>query len=152
MPGMFDDLLAYGGLFAAAFAAGSILPVQSEAVLVGMLLLGHWSVWMLILVASIGNTAGTVINWYLGKTLEHYKDRKWFPANAEQLARAHHWYDKYGRASLLLSWVPIFGDGLTVIAGVMEERLSVFSAIVFAGKAARYIILAYLTLVAKTLW
>ncbi len=152
MPGMIPDLTAYGGLFLTAMAAGSILPVQSEAILVGMMLLDEWSVWLLILVAGLGNTAGSVINWQMGRTLEHYKDRKWFPASAAQLERAHRWYDKYGRASLLLSWVPLFGDGLTVIAGVMEEKLSVFTAIVFAGKLSRYIVLAYLTLTAQSFW
>ena len=152
MPAMISDLTAYSGLFLTTLAAGSILPVQSEAVLAGMMVMGSWSVWMLILVASIGNTGGAIINWYMGKTLEKYENRKWFPAKPEQMARAHVWYDKYGRAALLLSWVPLFGDGLTVVAGVMEEKLGIFAGIVFIGKAARYIVFAWLTLQAQSLW
>lgn len=151
MRDMISGLAAYGGLFLTALAAGSILPVQSEAVLAGMMIMGDWPVWMLILVASLGNTGGAVINWYLGRTIEKYENRKWFPANPEQMAKAHTWYNKYGRASLLLSWVPVLGDGLTVMAGVMRERLGVFTSIVFVGKAARYIIFAWLTLQAHQL-
>ena len=152
IPRMISDLTAYGGLFLTAFAAGSILPVQSEAVMASMMVMGDWSVWMLILVASLGNTGGSMTNWYLGKTIEKYEHRKWFPAKPEQMARAHAWYEKYGRAALLLSWVPILGDGLTVVAGVMQEKLSVFTGIVFIGKAARYIVLAWLTLQAQSLF
>lgn len=148
---MISELTAYGGLFLTALAAGSILPMQSEAVLAGMMILGDWPVWLLVLVASIGNACGAMVNWYLGRTLEKYENKKWFPAKPEQMARAHAWYNKYGRASLLFSWIPVVGDGLTVIAGVMKENLAVFAGIVFIGKAARYIVFAWLTLKAHSL-
>jgi protein-S-isoprenylcysteine O-methyltransferase Ste14 len=70
-----------------------------------------------VLVASVGNVAGSVINWALGRGIEHFRERRWFPIKPAALARAERWYARYGRWSLLLSWAPVIGDPLTMIAG-----------------------------------
>ena len=85
---MAGDIAAYGGLFAVAFLAATILPAQSEIGLAGLLLSGDYSVALLIAVASLGNTLGAVVNWALGRWVEHFRDRKWFPAKPEQLDKA----------------------------------------------------------------
>lgn len=139
------DLAAYGGLFAAAFIAATILPMQSEAALVGLLLSGY-SPWLLLLVASIGNVLGSVVNWLLGRGIERFRDRRWFPANQAALDRAQDWYRRYGKWSLLLSWVPIVGDPLTIIAGVMREPLPIFLLLVTIAKVGRYMVLTVVTL------
>ncbi|MDB5375655.1 MAG: hypothetical protein JWR00_101 [Rubritepida sp.] len=141
-----SDFLAYGGLFGAALAAATILPMQSEAVLVGLLLTDAYSPALLLLVASVGNTAGSAINWLLGRSVERYRDRRWFPVDAGKLERAQGWYRRYGRWSLLLSWVPVIGDPLTVVAGVMRERFLPFLLMVAIAKTGRYLALALLTL------
>jgi membrane protein YqaA with SNARE-associated domain len=64
----------------------------------------------------------------------------------EAMAKAEGWYRRWGYWSLLLSWAPIMGDPLTVIAGVMREPLPVFLLLVTIAKTGRYIVLAYLTL------
>ena len=87
-----------------------------------------------------------MVNWYLGRGLTEFAGRWWFPANAGQLARATGWYDKYGRWSLLLSWAPIIGDPLTVVAGIMREPLPRFLLIVGIAKTARYVVVAVLAL------
>jgi membrane protein YqaA with SNARE-associated domain len=142
---MTGDAALYAGLFFIALAAATILPAQSEAALVGLLLAGH-PPWLLLLVASAGNVLGAVINWLLGRGIEKFSDRSWFPAKRESLARARAWYTKYGKWSLLPSWVPVFGDPLTVAAGVLRERLTVFLAIVTIAKVARYAVLMAVTL------
>ncbi|MER9434765.1 YqaA family protein [Mesorhizobium sp. M0618] len=139
------DLAAYAGLFLAAFIAATILPMQSEAVLIG-LLLADYSPWLLIGVASVGNVLGSVINWLLGRGIERFRDRRWFPANQTQLNRAQVWYRRYGKWSLLLSWLPIVGDPLTVVAGVLREPFRVFLLLVTAAKVGRYLVLAAMTL------
>ncbi|MDP2296470.1 MAG: YqaA family protein [Pseudolabrys sp.] len=139
------DFAAYAGLFAAALVAATILPMQSEAALVGLLLSGY-SPWLLLAVASIGNVLGAVINWLLGRGIERFRDRRWFPANQAALDRAQGWYQRYGKWSLLLSWAPIVGDPLTVIAGVMREPLPVFLALVTIAKVGRYAVLTVVTL------
>jgi membrane protein YqaA with SNARE-associated domain len=140
------SLVTYAGLFLAAFGAASLLPLQSEPVLVALLLLREQPAWALILVASIGNTLGSCLNWLLGRWVEHYRDRAWFPVPPEQLARAEGWYRRWGRWSLLLSWAPLIGDPLTVIAGMLREPFWTFCLLVATAKTGRYVTLALMTL------
>lgn len=140
------ELSVYGGLFLIALLSASILPLQSEAVLVGLLLSNNYPVGLLLMVASVGNVLGSLLNWYLGKYLQHFQQRRWFPAKPEQLDKASRWYLKYGKWSLLLSWVPIIGDPLTVIAGVLREPFLPFLLLVTIAKVSRYLVLAGVTL------
>lgn len=133
---------AYAGLFAAAFLAATIFPAQSEAVLAGLILTGDYPVAILLAVASLGNVLGAVMNWFLGRGIERFKGRRWFPAKPDTMARAQAWYQRYGKWSLLLSWVPIIGDPLTLVAGVMREPFPVFLALVTIAKVGRYLVLA----------
>ena len=137
-------MLSLAALFLTAFAAATILPMQSEALLTALILAGDHAPFALILVAGTGNTLGAVVNWWLGGKIETYKDRSWFPASAAQLEKAQGWYRRWGKYSLLLSWLPVGGDALTVAAGLMRERLPVFIALVAIGKFGRYIVLALL--------
>lgn len=139
------DIAAYGGLFFIAFLAATIFPAQSEAVLLGLIATQNYPAWILILVASLGNILGSVLNWYLGTYIEHFRNKKWFPVKDQSLNKAQRWYSTYGRWSLLLSWVPFIGDPITVAAGVMKERLPVFVCIVGVAKSSRYIVLYYLS-------
>ncbi|AXO61436.1 DedA family protein [Pseudomonas sp. phDV1] len=140
------DLSAYLGLFLAAFGAATLLPMQSEAVLVGLLLAAEQPPALLLLVATTGNVLGSAANWLLGRYIEHLRHRRWFPVPEDKLQRARQAYQRYGRWSLLLSWVPIIGDPLTVIAGVLREPFWSILLIVLVAKAGRYLVLAVLTL------
>jgi membrane protein YqaA with SNARE-associated domain len=137
--------MSYLGLFIAAFVAATLLPAQSEAVLVGLLLADH-NAWLLVLVASIGNVAGSTVNWLIGTQAHRYRERRWFPLGPEAMERAMRWYGRYGRWSLLLSWAPVIGDPLTLVAGVMRERFPIFLALVAVAKTGRYVALALTTL------
>ncbi|MGF6694440.1 membrane protein YqaA with SNARE-associated domain [Metapseudomonas resinovorans] len=139
-------LSAYLGLFVSAFGAATLLPLQSEAVLVALLLGKTHPAWALVAVATAGNVLGSLVNWWLGRYLEHFHDRRWFPVKPAQLAKAQAFYHRYGRWSLLLAWVPLIGDPLTLVAGVMRESFWVFLALVTLAKAGRYLVLAALTL------
>jgi len=141
-----SGLAAYAGLFGAAFIAATILPAQSEAALVGLLLTGAYPPALLLFVASVGNVAGSVVNWLLGRSVERYRDRRWFPVGPAVLDRAQGWYRRYGRWSLLLSWAPVVGDPLTVAAGVMREPFLPFLLLVALAKTGRYLVLAALAL------
>ena len=136
---------AYSGLFIAAFLAATILPAQSEAGLAALILAYPASVILLVATASLGNVLGSVVNWYLGCGINRFTDKRWFPANAK-LSQATSWYSRYGRWSLLLSWVPVIGDPLTVVAGIMREPLLRFLLIVGLAKTSRYIVVALLAL------
>lgn len=139
-------MTAYFGLFLSALVAATMLPLQSEVVLAGLLALGEQPVWALIAVATAGNVLGSVINWVLGRYIEHFRDRRWFPVRESQLDRFQRMYHRWGRWSLLLSWAPFIGDPLTVIAGVLREPLWSFTLIVLVAKLGRYLVVAGLTL------
>jgi membrane protein YqaA with SNARE-associated domain len=138
-------MTAYFSLFIAALVAATIFPAQSEAVLVGLIATGEYSVWLLVVVASVGNVLGSIVNWLLGRGVERFRDRRWFPLRPKALEKAQAWYRHYGKWSLLASWLPIVGDPLTLVAGVMKEPLPVFILLVTIAKTARYAILAAIT-------
>ncbi|MDQ6438033.1 YqaA family protein [Mesorhizobium sp. LHD-90] len=141
-----DEVAAYGGLFAAAFVAATILPMQSEAALAALLMTHSFPPAALIAVASVGNVLGSVVNWAIGRGIGKLRGRTWFPASPAKLDRAARWYRRYGRWSLLLSWAPIIGDPLTVVAGALREPLWSFVLIVAFAKVARYLAVAAATL------
>ena len=140
---MIADAAAYGGLFLSALVAATILPMQSEAVLVGLILGGQQPVGLLVLAASLGNVLGSVVNYALGRVVERFAGRRWFPASPAALARARGQYERWGRWSLLLSWAPVIGDPLTVIAGMMREKLWRFLVLVTIAKVGRYLVLVW---------
>ena len=112
----------------------------------GLLLDGNRSWEAVVLVASLGNILGSVVNWFLGRSFAHFQNRRWFPANQKNMTRAEGWYHRYGRVSLLLSWVPVIGDPLTIAAGVFREPLWSFTLLVGIAKIGRYLALAAVTL------
>ena len=126
-------------LFLSAFGAATLLPLQSEAVLLGLLVQASHSVALLIAVASLGNILGSCVNWYLGLKIEHYKNKKLFPVSEDKMLKAQMIYQKYGYWSLLLSWVPIIGDPITLIAGLLKENIARFLLIVSLAKIGRYL-------------
>ena len=130
-------------LFTICFLAATVVPAQSELVLAAMLLSGRYDIALLIAVATAGNTLGSFANWLLGRFIESFRDRSWFPISPPTLARAEAWYGKWGIWSLLLSWAPVIGDGLTLVAGMLRVRLLPFLLLVVIAKGGRYLVLAY---------
>ncbi|OTG79275.1 hypothetical protein B9T33_12395 [Acinetobacter sp. ANC 5054] len=127
------------GLLVAAFGGATLLPLQSEAVLMGLLNYGQHTAFTLILFASVGNVLGSCVNWWLGLKIEHYKNKSWFPVSEQKMQQAQGIYQKYGYWSLLLSWTPIIGDPITLIAGLMKEKFWRFLLIVGLAKVGRYL-------------
>jgi membrane protein YqaA with SNARE-associated domain len=131
---------AYTGLFFSAFLAATVVPAYSEIVLVGLANAGYdpLALWLW---ATAGNTLGSAVNWALGRYLLHFQDRRWFPFKPQSLGMSQRWFQKFGVWSLLLAWMPIGGDALTFIAGIMRVRFTIFITLTAIGKAARYAIL-----------
>ena len=134
-----------GGLFLSAFLSATLLPGTSEAALAGIVAASQVPPSIAILVATIGNTAGSCVNWGLGRFFVHFRDRAWFPVSPAQLDRYGSWFRRWGVWSLLLSWLPVVGDPLTVIAGMARTHWLVFTSIVFVAKGARYLFVAGVT-------
>ncbi|OZA11685.1 MAG: hypothetical protein B7Y02_08435 [Rhodobacterales bacterium 17-64-5] len=132
-------------LFGSAFLSATLLPGSSEAVLLGLLAGGTGQPALLVTAASLGNIAGATVNWGMGRYILIFKDRAWFPIKDATNARAQAWFARYGIWSLLLSWVPIIGDPLTLVAGIMRVSIGQFLIFVAVGKVLRYalIVLAW---------
>ncbi|WGH80124.1 YqaA family protein [Jannaschia ovalis] len=135
------SLTAYCGLFLSALVAATLVPAGSEAALAALLVTGEFSTPGLLLAASLGNVLGATVNYALGRMAGRFRGRRWFPASEAGLARAERWYRRTGRWSLLLSWLPIVGDPITVAAGLLREPVWSFLALVAIAKTGRYLVL-----------
>lgn len=133
--------MLYLTTFVSAFLAATIAPIASEITLAAALAAGAAAHW-LIVVATLGNTLGAVVNWALGRCIEHFRGHRWLPAGAQRLERAQAWFRRYGVWSLLLAWAPVAGDALTVVAGMMRVHIVPFLILVGIGKGLRYVVLA----------
>lgn len=129
-------------LFGSAFLAATILPFYSEVLLFALLREGGDPA-LLVAVATLGNTLGAVVNWLLGLYILHFQDRRWFYFSAAQIEKAQRWFQRYGVWSLLFAWMPVGGDPLTLIAGIMKVRIVPFLLLVGIGKALRYVFVVY---------
>ncbi|BCA81170.1 YqaA family protein [Desulfuromonas sp. AOP6] len=125
-------------LFAASFLAATILPFSSEVILFALLREGY-PPFVLLATATLGNTLGSFANYGLGRWLLHYRDRRWFYFSGEQIDKGQRWFQHYGFWVLLLAWLPVVGDALTLVAGVMKVRVWLFLLLVAIGKGLRYL-------------
>jgi membrane protein YqaA with SNARE-associated domain len=128
----------YLAVFTSAFLAATLLPAASELVLAGTSTVDGANVLVLLALASVGNTLGSVVNWGLGRFLWRWREHRWFPIKPTALDRASGWFRKVGVWSLLFAWIPVVGDPLTLVAGVLRVRLIVFVPLVAIGKTVRY--------------
>lgn len=131
---MFSYLL----LFISAFGAATLFPFQSEALLAGLVMTGEHSNVALLAIATAGNALGSCVNWWLGMRLERFKDRKWFPVSEKNLSKAQAMYANHGSLLLLFSWLPIIGDPITLVSGVLKEKFWKFLILVTVAKFVRY--------------
>jgi membrane protein YqaA with SNARE-associated domain len=135
----------YFSLFAASVLAATLIPAQSESVLVGSILLMPEQVLGLVMIASFGNTLGAVVNWVLGRFFGQTIGRSLF-SDTPRMRRITLWYQRYGWLTLFGSWIPIVGDPLTFCAGVMREPFWRFLLVVTFAKTLRYVAVALTTL------
>lgn len=136
-------MFVYLSLFISGFIAATLFPASSEVLLLILQQQGY-SLFGLWLAATSGNTLGSCVNWYLGKELLRFQHKSWFPLKPEQLQRGQQCFQRYGIWSLLFAWLPVVGDPLTLVAGMMKIRFRIFLILVLAGKGARYAVLLWL--------
>lgn len=140
-----SDILSLASLFASSFLSATLLPGSSEVLLAALLLAEKSQPWLLILIATIGNSLGGLTNVILGRLLPQRESSRW-------QRKALAWLQRFGPAALLLSWLPAIGDLLCLLAGWL--RLSWGPVIFFLclGKALRYLVVAVATLQGITWW
>ena len=136
--------MIYLSLFIISFLAATILPFSSELTLAGLMATASYDNLLLLIIASLGNVLGSVVNWILGFYSRNLSTKRWFPFKDEQIEKSSKWFNKFGRWSLLFAWVPIIGDPLTLAAGLLRIRFIEFLVLVTIGKVSRYIIVFYL--------
>ena len=136
--------MIYLSLFALSFLAATILPFSSELTLAGLIATSGYDNLLLLIVASFGNVLGSVVNWALGFYSRNLTTKKWFPFKETQIERSSEWFRKFGKWSLLFSWVPIVGDPLTLVAGILRVKFFDFIILVVIGKVSRYFVVFYL--------
>ncbi|MGQ4272941.1 YqaA family protein [Terrihabitans sp. B22-R8] len=139
-----NDLAAYAGLFVAALVAATFipfLPASSELALAGLLAAGKGHPGILFVVATLGNVGGSILNFYVGRSVSRLRERRWFPIAERRLQTASAWFERYGAWLLLMSWMPIVGDPITVVAGMLRTPFLRFLILVIIAKAGRYLVL-----------
>ena len=136
--------MIYLSLFAISFLAATILPFSSELTLAGLIATSDYNNLLLLIAASFGNVLGSVVNWALGSYSRNLTTKKWFPFKETQIERSSKWFRKFGKWSLLFAWVPVLGDPLTLVAGILRVKFIDFIILVAIGKVSRYLIVFYL--------
>ena len=136
--------MIYLSLFFVSFLSATILPFSSELTLAGLISTSNYDNLLLLVVASFGNVLGSVFNWGLGFYARNLTIKKWFPFKETQIERSSKWFSKFGKWSLLFAWLPIVGDPLTFVAGLLRVRFLDFIILVAIGKVSRYLIIFYL--------
>jgi membrane protein YqaA with SNARE-associated domain len=134
---MMELLWPYLSLAFSAFISATLLPFGSELVLAGLLTQGY-PASLLWGIATVFNTLGSVLNWYLGRQLLLFQHKSWFMFKPTQIEQASTQFQRWGLPSLLLAWLPVIGDPLTLVAGMLRVRLFWFVLLVGFGKGVRY--------------
>ena len=129
-------------LFFSAFISATLFPLGSEALLIYDIKEGY-NIYFLVIVATMGNSLGSLLNYFLGLKGEEYLVEKKL-INEKVILKSKSYFDKYGSISLLFSWLPIIGDPITFVAGILKYDLKKFIVLVVIAKLSRYLFIAYL--------
>ncbi|WP_150611486.1 YqaA family protein [Pandoraea terrigena] len=156
-------------IFLVSFLSATLLPMGSEPALFGYVTLNPHMLWSAIAVASAGNTAGGMLDWWMGfaarRGFVRLKARRRTHARAAALAggatpettggkrfngdapmsdRYHRWMRRFGPPLLLLSWLPVVGDPLCTLAGWLRLSWRECLFYIAIGKSLRYIAITFL--------
>lgn len=132
--------MAYLILFISAFLSATLLPLGSEALLIYNIKEGY-NIYLLLLVATLGNSLGSILNYYLGLKGEEYLINKKF-IKEKYINLSKNYFDKYGAICILFAWLPIIGDPITFVAGVLRYNFRIFVILVVISKLSRYLFIA----------
>ncbi|QIX96550.1 YqaA family protein [Cedecea sp. FDAARGOS_727] len=140
-----SDALSLLSLFTSSFLSATLLPGSSEAVLVALLVAGSGPASVLVIIATIGNSLGGMTNVILGRFFPQRIQSRW-------QGKATDWLTRFGPATLLLSWMPLIGDLLCLLAGWLRLRWGPVIFFLCLGKALRYIVVAAATVQGMAWW
>ena len=135
--------MIYLSLLTVSFMVATIIPFGSEMYFATLLSLGKYNSFLLLVSASIGNVLGSVFNWVCGYYVNYFIKKPWFPISENKIQKGTKIFNKYGKWSLLLSWVPFIGDPITFVAGTLRYSLIPFVILVSIGKVGRYLVIYF---------
>jgi len=130
----------YVGLFVISFVAATLAPLGSE-LFVSAMVIGGYNRWSVLLVATAGNSLGSLFTYYVGKWGGDFLFSRWVPLEPTKLAQAQQFYQRWGAPTLFFAWAPIVGDALTLVSGTLRLNLVSFCFWVILGKLLRYLLL-----------
>ena len=135
--------MIYFSLFIFCLSLGTFFPFASESYLASLLISEKYNVILLLVFASLGNILGSVISWLFGYFMNYFIQKPWFPLNKYLFQKASNIFEKYGKWSLLLSWVPFIGDPIAFASGALRISFSTFILLVSIGKIVRYVVIYF---------
>ena len=121
----------------------TIIPFGSEMYFATLLSMNKYNNFLLLIFASVGNILGSVFNWFCGYYVNYFIKKSWFPLKTDSIKKASEIFNKYGKWSLLLSWVPFIGDPITFVAGTLRYSIIPFIIFVSIGKVGRYLLVYF---------
>ena len=133
--------MIYLSLLTVSFMVATIVPFGSEVYFATLLSLGKYNNFLLLVSASVGNVLGSVFNWICGYYINYFIKKSWFPIKQDKMKKGTELFNKYGKWSLLLSWVPFIGDPITFVAGTLRFSFIPFIILVSIGKIGRYLVI-----------
>lgn len=134
--------MVYLTLFFSAFISATLFPLGSEALLIYDIKEGY-NIYLLLFFATLGNSFGSILNYYLGLKGEEYLIEKKL-LNEKYIDVSKRYFDKYGFITILFSWLPIIGDPITFVAGILKYNFKKFVILVIISKFSRYLFIALL--------
>jgi membrane protein YqaA with SNARE-associated domain len=132
--------LGYPGVFLISLIASTLVPFSNEVVVMAMPALGY-EFWPIIIWATAGGFAGSLLNYIAGKKGGEFVFSRWVKVKPERWQQAEEAFQRWGNWALFFAWLPFIGDPLTIVAGVFNVDWRLFSVLVFTGKLLRFIIL-----------
>ena len=130
----------YIGLFIISFLASTIIPLGSEPFVILMTTM-NYNIWLILIFASIGNYFGSLTNYYIGEYGDRFFLTKYVKYDLKKMHKLEDVYSRWGSPLLFFAWLPIVGDSLCFIAGILKLNLRIFTFWVMLGKVFRYVIL-----------
>lgn len=134
--------MTYLILFFSALISATLFPLGSEALFIYDIKEGY-NISFLLFFATLGNSLGSLINYFMGLKGEEYLVSKKI-LKEKQIISYKYYFDKYGALALLFSWLPIVGDPITFIAGILKFDLKTFLVLVVISKFSRYLFLVWI--------
>jgi len=142
--GVFELLTGYGywGMLLAAFLAGSFFPFSSEAVMVGLMAAGL-DPWLLMTYGTVGNVAGSLVNYCIGRLGKTEWFEKYLHVSPESMAKAKRFMRGHGAWMGFFAFIPLLGSAITILLGLMRANPVITFIAITLGKIFRYVVLIY---------